>query len=172
MTPELSPSIYPSGADEKFAASFRRGRRFVLLLAVLTGGYLLSSSLHGYLTGKDPGGWFNLLVTCALEWWFCWCLFRGGRLASGCLLLVASPLLVVLGFALLAVCSNFMIPKEIGADWKSTLAFLPFAAWGAYAFWVLLISKDARLYREVQRQGIAEKEARSFEWPPASRRQG
>lgn len=183
MISEPSLSTVPVSAEETFRARFRRGRRLLLVLAVTTGVYHVAETLGDYLLGNATGGLSDLLVGWVVFGWICWCVFRGGTLTGGCFLMAAILFLLAVAFGMLVVVGNLVIPTGhfslgiddfhgIGSDWKSTVSFLPVGAWAAYTFWVLGISKDARLYREARRRGIAEEEANAFEWPPRHRRQG
>ena len=93
MNPESRPNLaFPGIREEVFRASFRRGRFQVLAVVIMTGVGYLADTLHTYLTGATPGGLSDLLGGWAFVGFICWCVFRGGPFASGCLLIICAPL--------------------------------------------------------------------------------
>ena len=183
MTPESNFSLVPPGVgEEALHASYRRGRLLVLVLAITTGAIYVVSTLPDYLAGKDHAKLSDLLGNYAFVGFMCGCLYRGGPLTKGCLVIICAPLAVGLLMIGPATVFNILVPfghasfgidgfYYPGADWQATLKFIPVGAWAVYGCWALLISRDARLYRRLRHREVTTAEALAFEWKCEQRRQ-
>ena len=123
-----------------------------------------SHGLHG-VTMKQAVGWIVAGMIC---WWF----FRGGTFSTGCIGTMYLIVFVCFCVALIYAALNGFIPAGPPRDlpaWRDWLEPLATGGWVTFAVWVLLISKDARLYREAQRQAIRAEEADAFKRPPPGR---
>ena len=158
---------------QEFSRAFHRGRLLVLILAVGTACVFLRDA------GQGPwaNGVSGITTTQAMDWAFsallCWWLYRGGKFIAGCAIalygIVFSCFMAAVVYWLLGLVFSAE-PMHGLRGWQDQTAFLVAGGWALFSLWVLLISADARLYREAQRLAIRAQDAAAFDWPPPSRR--
>lgn len=119
-------------------------------------------------TGQKVSQWMDLIISCAIILLVCRAAWRGGATSSGCLTIFYGGALATFVLASVLTVAFFAWRTPEGTGFKfadlnlqgvghelgSTLAFIIFGGWTAFAFWVLTVSKDARFYRDARRQGI------------------
>ena len=136
--------------------------------------------LLSFMMGSDYVGLFVLGL-------MAWLGLRGGRIVTGCLVLLNACAFLAYALDVAGWLIWNFLPVPDWPDFVRRSAFLHggppsedprFAAYviafgvcTAFSLWVLLLSKDARLYRRTRRREVVEEEANAFEWPPAYRRQ-
>ena len=194
MIPDTDPS--PSTArpvEPAFDGAFRRGKTLVWIVVGVTAALILQNAVREVRWDQWHGQTSGAVFGCLLGGWICWCAVRGGTVSTGCLTLfyggtvVCSCLLVILIVPMVVFAVGVIIgglvrhalhlptpPRPIDFHAGSPgsgngLEVLGKVAWSAFAVWVLAISKDARVYRDVRRREVADAEASSFEWPSGRR---
>ncbi len=176
MTPEASPILPLPGSEEMAARrSFRRGRVLVWAVVLVTAVFLFQGSVREVWSRGFQGGASDRITGWITQAILCWLALRGGRFATGCFTALYGVILVAFATITAFIVASLVSPADPSPDFdlgfgSMVFAFLQ-AAWAAFALWVLLLSRDARFYAQMRREGIADADADAFTWPPAHRRQ-
>ncbi len=180
MNPYFLP---PSGYDR---LAFRRGRLLTLLVIIVTAGLFLAPAVRdvwfGYPLDRVPrhgeNPWTDLVMNCAIIGILCSCAWRGGKNSTGCLAILYSAGLAAFVLTSVATLISFSWHAGEGIgfgfgrisvrggdhDLRDMLAAAALGAWTVFSFWVLVLSRDARFYRDTRRLGIAEGDESFDDW--------
>ena len=176
MSPESDPNpAVPDMAAESFHLSFQRGKLLVLAAMIAIFLVAVEDTVRHTFSSEISDSPSGRLIGLALVGWLGWRCFHGGPLAKGCLAILCFPMIMATPFLMLLLISKILDPfghgsasvndfHDIGANWRSTLLFLPAFGASVFTVWALVISKDAGLYLRVRRSGLSEAEALPFEW--------
>ncbi len=170
----LSPVVsFPE--DISSGAAYRRGRNLTWIMMVVTTAFFIQDEVkilwwHGFhgVTGDRMLGWL-------IDGWVCWSVLHGGRFARGWVSFLYGVIFLCVLIVAASVAANWFYPRHeslapgFGQSWQGTFPFVALCLWTTFSLWVLLISKDARLYMKARRLDVTAAEANAFEWPPRRR---
>ena len=173
MSVELEPAWHRpvSGPEEvSFRDAYRRGSVLLLIVVFFTAAWLFQDAVNTVrsegMNSFKHGGLLGWLI----DGWICWAAYRGGRFARICFAFMYSLALMAFVTAFTFLVASHLFPPaddsgfHLDQDWWSTLLFAGVGAWTVFSVWVLLISKDVRIYMKVRRRGLGEGEALAYEW--------
>lgn len=178
-SPDTRPTPACLDVEGRVSAAFQRGKT---LTGIVVAGSIVFWlwDVVGQLPWFDSHGGTSIFGGSIVLGLLCWSTWRGGKLGTGFLIFIYGSLFLSAVVGVTNQLLNWFSPvgsglrfnlgtvnPSLGFEQMLTSGFG--TAWIAFAFWTLVCSSGARIYRASSRQQAVLRESCACEWTPVRR---